>query len=506
MTRSFLTLTISSLLILSHTQSNATLLDDVGYTDLLTRLGASTPDGSDVTVGIVEAHTNVSGTETCTQSTPENCLYRPDKSVQSYADSEGAAAVGEGFDHSFGLGLGTGFSGHATSVANQFYGSGSSSSGITEVHVFSAAHWLTSGYLGIGTSLPSTSSIRVSNHSYAGSVDTSDQVELDASVDALKRIEWIVDQDEQVTVVANTVGALNGTSYNAIAVGRTDGGSSLQSVDLGTSLYNSSQRARPDIVVPESTHSGATPRVASAAALLVETAHNAASGSAAIINGKTIYEAERAETIKAILMAGASRETQNTDGRPDITDYRSVGHTTQNGLDDRFGAGQLDIDQSHKILEAGQQEAGLVSTTGFDYVSHFGGENGSPESLSYQFSVADDLVEFAASLVWNVGFLYENENDFSTYELQLFDLNLSLFDDATDTLIASSTSTIDNTENLWRSLAMGTYRLEVDHAEVGIFDQDFALAWRVTAVPVPPALLLFLSGLIGLGFFRRHAT
>ncbi len=486
--------------------SSATLFDDIAYTQLQTELGSSTPDGTGVSVGIVEAFT---GSGCNIETSPGDCTYRPDKAFKNYRDDNTSPAPPTGYDHSSSLGASTDFSGHASGSAQRFYGpTQSTAPGVSEVHVFAADHWLENGYLNSGTvNNPATSNIRVSNHSYEGSVSSGDFPE---AIDILSRIDWSVDQDEQNIVTASTTVPINGTAFNVIAVGRTDASGPPTAVNLG-GVYNSTQRARPDIVVPETTHSAATPRVASAAALLVGYGHDQAQGTAETINGKTIYNAERSEVIKSVLMAGASRTTSNSDGRPNINDYRSTaGNETNNGLDSRFGAGQLNINNSYKILAAEEQEAGNVGTTGFDYVESFGGENSSNTTTSYEFSLADDMAMFAASLVWNLAFETEADStgdQFSDFTATLYDLNLALYfinPDLTDTLIASSNSTIDNTENIWVLLdQIGDYRIDVTASDEN-FDHDYALAWQTSAVPIPGGIWLFASALITLIAKRKQ--
>ena len=56
-------------------------------------------------------------------------------------------------------------------------------------------------------------------------------------------------------------------------------------------------------------------------------------------------------------MAGADRITSNPVSA-NITDYRAiVANQTSNGLDRRFGAGQLDIFTSYEMLLAGEQQS-----------------------------------------------------------------------------------------------------------------------------------------------------
>ena len=487
-------------LVLSFSSSlNATLLDDIAYTSLLSEMGGATPNGAGVAVSLVEAHTSPPApAAACSETNLSACRYLPDTAVKTYTDQ------------STGLGLSSDFSSHATGSANRFYGASSVASGITDINVFSANHWLTSGYLNTGTSVaPVVSMTRVSNHSYVGSTASSD-------LELLQRIDFIAEQDEHSVVVALNNGStnqpLNSSAYNVISVGRTDANHPTGTVSVNSNpggVYNPTNRNGPDLVVPESTTSGATPHVASAAALLVGYGHDQgltkSSGSVTNRNGDTIFHAETSEVIKASLMAGASRSTANTASAANITDYRSATNQTSNGLDTRYGAGQLNVHNSLNIIQAGEQAAGLVASTGFDYDDAFGGAEGSNNEALYEF-VITDLSTFAASLVWNVSFDVEADEEFTSAVAQLFDLNLalSIFNGTEFESLLSSTSTVDNTENIWSQLSAGTYRLEV--SANGTFNHDYGLAWQTSPVPVPAAVWLFLSAISGLFFSRRKST
>ena len=202
-------------------------------------------------------------------------------------------------------------------------------------------------------------------------------------------------------------------------------------------------------------------------------------GSISVSGVGTIYNAERSETVKAALMAGADRETANTSTTANITDYRSAGHQTSNGLDDRFGTEQVNIFNSYHILAAGEQssfQAGGrdISLFGFDYVGAFGGAGGSPRLSSYFFNAAGDQT-LSASLVWNISI----SND-ASLTATLHHLNLSLFDVTKNQLLATSASSLDNTQNIFlRVLSGDRYKLRVTTDESGNFSQDYALAWRL---------------------------
>jgi hypothetical protein len=262
------------------------------------------------------------------------------------------------------------------------------------------------------------------------------------------------------------------------------------------------------------TTSAATPLVAAAAALLVQTGHQGglslSEGSATITGVGTVYNAERSETIKAALMAGADRNTANTSTTDDITDYRSTGHDTANGLDSRYGAGQLNVHNSYRILAGGEQRSfqnggSDITARGFDYGT-IGRVNGVQGAASYFFGATGDVTLFA-SLVWNA----DVSND-AQLTARLYNLDLSLFDVTNNQLVATSASLLDNTENLFFNLLLGNrYEMRVTTNEASNFSSDYALAWRMDAapapVPLPAPAWLFGSGVAGLAaWVRRRRT
>jgi hypothetical protein len=224
----------------------------------------------------------------------------------------------------------------------------------------------------------------------------------------------------------------------------------------------------------------------------------------------TIYNAERAETVKAALLAGADRATHNTSTPDNIVDYRSSGHQTINGLDDRFGAGQLNILHSYQIIAGGEQDSledgghpDDIGLAGFDVDTAFGGLD-SNSLGTYKFAAAKAL-KLQAALVWNLG--VSNDLNLTT---TLHDLNLELFDSTAQAIAAFSASSVDNSENLWLNLASGhQYELRVKSGEASPFSWDYALAWHMSPlqsapVPLPGAFYLFFSAVGGLGWLVRR--
>ena len=478
--------------------------DDIGYTRLLSELGAGLPDGSGVNVTQVEADLNEDGSDVYAEYAPDSADSQfTGKTITDVTATSGA------------------YSGHATGVGRLFYGNtGSVAPGITSIESYDAVDWLLSGFINGAQSGPGPkpqplgTSSRIANHSWVGSLTTSQ-----ITSDILRRVDWVIDRDEYIQVIATNNGSnskvLLSGSYNAISVGRTDGGHAKGTAAVDN-VYTA-DRIRPDIVAPAAATSSATPIVASATTLLVETGHGnpglSTSAPATNRNGDTIHSAERSEVIKAALMAGAERVTNNST-LADITDYRAnVVNQTANGLDSRFGAGQLSVYNSYHIIAAGEQESiddapatgGLIGNRGFDYDPSFGGKNGSNSEASYFFSTDSGGARLTASLVWNINIDGGNASAFDG-TATLFNLDLFLYD-ITGTqsagdwqYLASSESLWENSENLWMMLdADRDYAMQVKTA-IGqtAFDWDYALAWQVTAVPVPVAFWLFGSGLLGL--------
>lgn len=477
------------LFIISNQFVYADLNDDIGFTRLLDELntsGQTVPTGAGVPVLMAEACAN-SIDDDNDPNTPPVCLaWLPDSTDPQFS----GVTIVDRTGSTSGL-----FSSHATSVARLLFGANSSiAPGITQADAYLAGHWLDSGFLNTGNNaaLPLVSSNRVANHSWIGTAGTTSDAQLINS-DILRRVDWLAEQDEIIfSVGLNNSGvnqALLSSAYNIIAAGRSDAGHALDSSAVDATYI--AGRTRPHLVVPLSTTSSATAVIASAAALLTEVGHSNISLSTDPEStqtnnraGDSIYNAERAEVVKAILMAGADRHTISTH----ISDYRLLTvDQTANGLDRRFGAGQINIANSYNILIAGEQNSAedqSVSTTvinsfGFDYDPSFGGDN-SNTTASYQFSTSDLNESLYVSLVWNLLIDTGLNNQFNG-TATLFDLNLELYDITTiQTLVASSSSVNQNNENIWAHLqANRDYLLKVvTTSNQAAFNHDYGLAWR----------------------------
>ncbi|MFH1984392.1 MAG: hypothetical protein ABIL58_21325 [Pseudomonadota bacterium] len=476
--------------------------DDIGYFQLSSELGDLTPSGAGIHFTHVEALSD-------------------NKWMPNTADGQftGKQFFDQSTEHP------DGYSGHANGVGGLLYGNALSiAKGVTEIDTYVAGlnesypdpwppypppwQWLQRGFLWAGwlvngkpvqpiygmpeypncRSADKASPSRLANHSWVASINNSD---------LLRRIDWVIDTDEFIQVVAShTSSALMSAAFNVIAVGRTSGEAATGTPALDADYP--AGRTRPHLVAPQSTLSSATPIVASAGAILLETGRrpelstDPAVSSTTNRDGDIIWNAERSEVIKAALMAGADRYTANEITTDEITAYRQqTGDQSDNGLDLRYGAGQVNTYNSYHILAAGEQNAAAEGTCapvgwrGFDYQPSFGISGGQPQTACYAFTTDAAHSRLAAALVWNLkidGGTCANFNSSAIF----FDFNLSL-DDVTDPEnpipLAVSDSSNENTENLWIALPAGRqYRISVSAAPgQGEFQWDYALAWQVIA-------------------------
>jgi hypothetical protein len=455
---------------------------DIGYTQLAAELGAAMPTGAGVPVLQVEA--------AYLQGTIET--FTPNPTETQFAGKTITNLTGGAENY---------YSPHATGVGFYFYGNTDSCApGLATIDVRSAVDWLNAGYIntsgGPGPQ-PTFTAARVANHSWTGETITYDS-------EILRRLDWAIARDEIIHPVGlnNTSPnrALLASAFNVLAVGRTDGVHVTGSVALDAQY--GAGRMRPEIVSPGGSTSVATAQVSGLAALLVQVGKGNAALSTDPVEqfttnraGNVVRNAERSEVIKAALMAGASRTTNNS-STVNLTDYRGLpANQTANGLDARYGAGQINIRNSWQIIAAGEQNSqqdlaaggGNVQGTGFDYDRRFGGSSGTNTTATYFLPVASTSGYLTAALVWNLRINGGTAGNFNS-AAYFYNLDLQLYDvtnGANWVLVGASSSAIDNTENLWQPLVAGRrYALQVTRGTgQGNFDWDYALAWHTTLSP-----------------------
>lgn len=451
------------------TTASASYLDDIGYTDLVSQLereGTALPDGTGVTVTQVEA--SVSTT---------SVAYLP--TASSYT---GVSITNRSTSYS-----GT-TSWHADMVGEKIYGNSAMGSGISQVGVYYVSDWLGTGFLNYGTSLlPKTETADVVNHSWVATTSNS----YDKNI--LNRLDYSIETDDYVAVVGTnnndsgtaTSGDLLAGAYNVISVGVTDGthveGSSTINGGVGY----------PHLVVPTSTTSEATAVVSSAASLLIQTA-----------NTMGFSNGVKSETIKAVLLAGASKE-----------DLPTWSASSTSPLDSTYGAGELDVQNSYNILLSGEQTSGstLVSSTGWDYSTI---ALGATTTYYFNLSGAGDI---SIALNWNAIYSGGNANNLT---LSLANLNLFLYevngDGSLGSLVQESMASSGNIEAIWAvDLLAGDYVIQVAYAGNASGSKtsyNYALAWEsfnTSPVPEAPVSFFLTSGfllLLGIRGLKRRET
>ena len=483
--------------------AHADFKDDIGYTRLQSELGASTPDGAGVIVAQNEAG-YANPTEYPLEfpdldfQYPVLDILPPDETV---------------------------FAEHTTIDTRYFVGNQSSiAPGVPTLIGYEADKWAAAqahvnNILNLqgmnstisGGPLPASSAARVTSHGIGYSSTSA----------FLRRVDWLIDTDETLQIAAHTLGGLP-MAYNTISVGISAGTNGLANVfygpwkDAAENVYNQNQHLGPTLVAdstplpdPSSSMSSVTPVAASVAVLLVQKGHDDASLSTdpavqSFTNraGLLIRNAERSEVIKAIMMAGANRNGRYTadDGTLQyLPTYRAPSQWQDtNGLDKRVGAGQVNIRNSYYIIAAGEQNStedgggqGNVpgsgqSQRGFDYDPHFGGLNSTNNEATYVLPASATPRLLTASLVWNITVVGDTQGNPGVFDgtTSLNDLKLSVIDTTVfPIVVASSDSTIENTENIWFELqANHAYELLVERGNGSpAFDWDYGLAWQ--AVP-----------------------
>ena len=453
--------------------------DDVGYTQLENTLGANLPTGQGVYVSQVEAG---SGTN--------NNNYVPDPNLIDFgADSDPFGQAVTFVNGSAGAHPNPGVLIHAGGVGRFFYGSPQSMApGANTVVNYETNDYLISFLNGSASTPPDpptfvdpsdgkTKSYVVQNHSWAG-VSSDSNSATDRTY--LRKIDYLIDTYDVTMAVGvsnngdtgpphPTLPNLLGHSYNAIVVGRSDGLNSINSTTL--SQYGPG-RAKPTIVI-----GGASTDLNS-----VSRATGAVSGAAAMFHQVLAgTDGTRSETMRAVLLAGATKEefTSYVDPATGLLDPWT--RSTTQPLDNIFGAGELNVFNSYLITQGGEFDGSTTATPtpieryGWDYETV---NASSARKYEFEIPAGSTATEFSIILTWNV----EIDPPFSTQSLA--NLNLTLKNSGGST-VDQSISGVDNTEHIYvgpgqlvTALGPGTYTLEVDTN----LSRDYGLAWRMTTL------------------------
>ncbi len=436
----------------------AALQDDIGYIQLVSALGNSTPNGAGVPISLVEAPVAGGAYFPDTYPVPTNPQF-----------TAGSDPFSEDIVFTDGSGMASkGVSSHAAgTVGSSFFGNSSLAAGANAVTVYEANDWIDNVLNMSNGQDPEIQNFRVQNFSWIGTFESNSQ-----DRNALRRFDFLIDRDN----VTAMVGLNNSTtplpqllvhSYNAIAVGRSDG---VHSTGLTESFYGPG-RTKPEIVAPVATTSQATGVLSSAATLL----HEAVAGS----------DAANSEVMKAVLLAGATKNEN---------EFAGWSRTTTRPLDSTYGAGEVNVYNSYLMTVGGQTVGSTdatgatvetVDSSGWDYQTISPGND-----LFYNFEipVGSTAPELSVILDWNVEVTDSNAGAPFSGSQSLANLDLALFDSTTTfmgSLLDESVSTVDNVEHIYQTgLGPGLYTLRVSGASA----RDFGLAWRLnTLFDVPSA-------------------
>ena len=438
MTYRQLLLTLPTCLIVLTTPlvSVAGFKEDIGLTALLAELGGSAPTGAGIGISQVEGLDVGNYPATATD---------PELTGKTVTLKSGASGV----------------SGHAVFVARSFCGSTNGiAPGMTQIDAYKVNNWLGTGFLRSGNSnaAPLVESRRIQNHSWIGT--TSDQLD---DEEILRRFDYAIQQDGFVAIVGLNNGNLNplpellAHSYNSISVGLPGGNHSA-----GLTTNEVAGRIKPEIVAPSAygAVSYSCGVVSGAAALLLQKAD----ATPALVNARN-----NSEVIKALLLAGATK-----------TQFPGWTQTSTQPLDLIYGAGHLNIQNSYRLLVAGEQTpSGLVtvSNRGWDFAA----TTASPIRYFFDVPAGYALTNFSVILTWNRKITDSNPGPTFTMVVSVADLNLRLYN-ATGftpgTQLDGSLSTIQNVEHIYtNTLSAGRYVLEVTSNTTST---DYALAWGGT--------------------------
>ena len=447
----------------------------VGLDDLAERIGAeNVPTGFGVVVGQVEAPQG-----------PGSSNYGPDQGNSEFNKKQF-------FDYSGPPGNSV----HATTVGRHMYGLVTSIAPDTsDIHLWEANSWLVAGLLRTtlgGAPLSPPTGLKIFNHSWVGDAGVST-----VNNEILRRADFVALSNQVLMVVGvnNTPPnqSLMSHMYNGLSVGTSNGGHLSDSTLAG---IDGPGRQKPEIVGPNSLTSFSAPVVGAAAALMIETARSLPG----LVGNPN---AERADVLKAVLMAGAAHRGSWTNN-PDTTGP-TRGITAQ-PLDDVFGADLVNVNNSHLILSGGEQD-GATTPPGAANASHAGWDFtsvGLNQSRYWRFNVQEAAPEVSIVATW-----YRTTNSrFTASFVANLDLALWRVDEGGNlvTLVGDeglpyfnsgnivSQSGVDNVEHLFvRDLAPGEYVLELERID-GLATHplwNVAVAWQM---PAPPCLLADVNG------------
>ncbi len=425
--------------------------DDVGWVRLQNELGVGMPTGAGVGVLHVEYFYPAQGSYAAQAHNPEFTSFvgvgsYAGKTFTLYSQSTGSASL------------------HADGVAQQWYQlTPGLSPGVTDVGAMEANDFINRVVAG---TLDNFSTAPVQNHSWI--ILAGDPVKEQNSNILNRQYDKYLESVGAVACVGidnapglNFIGipAALAPAYHVIAVGKSDGFHKSGGTPLS---MDGAGRMKPDLVSistppafqPYQATSWSTGVVSGVMTLLYE-------GMAAQFPGTT--GADRSRALKAMAIAGADKSKFPRWQRT----------ATARPYDGVYGAGEVDVYRSWKILSAGQQGPGAISGSGWKTMSP---PNATP-TQSYTFSVPDGkFANLSCALTWHRRFQGPNP------VLDNYNLTLSRTS-APAGVVDQSNSVVDNVEYLHQyHLPAGSYSIEVSGLTTS---SPYALAWHLENGPGP---------------------
>ena len=423
----------------SHAETVAEVRELVGLNALTDRLGVGqVPTGAGI--GILQCEGSEGGAN-----------WGPDTSLADFN--------GKSFTYPAGS---PGVSSHATNVARWMYGSSwSVAPDIADVFVYEANSFLFTGFLRTGQgslaplSLPDAS-IKIMNHSWIGQFGNSNDAQ------AVNRFDYAILRDNVMGMNGRANDAATDSrflayAFNSLTVGTTSGTHATADTP---SDFDGPGRMKPDIIAPGALSSYTTGVASAAAALIFDTIQNDS-----VLAADPL--APRLPIMKAVLLAGASREGDWTNN--------PVDGVTARPIDEIQGAGIINVDRSHQIITGYRQtgrltleEAPEISLSGFDYARTNPGQ-----TKWWRFSTAVPLDEVSIALTWP---RISSTSTYASYSLMDIDLELvKIVDGVAESIVDGvgsgtyesgnhqSNSQVDNIELISiRGLAPGDYAIRMD--------------------------------------------
>jgi len=413
-------------------QATLTAHGEIGLTQLRNELGRDAPTGEGVLVAMTEA-------------APNSGWY--------YIDTEDPLFAGKRFTNRSSENDSP--NGHTETVGAIFYGLEGVAPGVRDIDIYLATDWFDraimrseNGYKGE----PQIENASVHNHSWVAYRNSA--AAADSATRVLRSHDYQIDRDKFVSVVTLQNGKLNDMpellahAYNVITVGTSDGDHSG-----GMTTFDAPGRVKPDLVAPSVYTSFAAPMVSGAAALLIETSEAR----------YELIQARRPQVIKALLMAGATKE-----------EFPDWSRDWFRPLDPNVGVGELHVYNSHSILTNGPPRIDAHNLQAWDYDVVEGADT---RSYTLTVPAGHVLRDLSVVLTWHREFKDMDPGD--TFEPKPIDadLDLRLRRVGVANPIDESLSKADNVEHIYQTyLGPGTYTLDIS-ADV---HRSFGIAWRST--------------------------